>query len=375
MPFDAGLRQFPTEFLIYKTILMKRKTLFSLIAFLGGFGLSFACTGISFRAADSSWVVARTIEWGESELNSEYVIVPRGTRFVSYTPTGLNGAEFVSQYGIVGVSVVQKEFIAEGLNEAGLSAGLFYFPAYGKYPEFDAQKPKKYLADLQVVAWMLSQFATVDEVKAAIASVRITGLQGSATVHWRIADEEGNQVVLEIIDGKPVFYENTVGVLTNAPGFEWQVTNLNNYVNLYPGSAGIKTYGKAVVHPFGAGTGFLGLPGDVTPPSRFVRAFFYKQTAPRQPDGPATVVQCFHILNNFDIPIGTEFEEGKVPDLPSATQWTSATDITNRKFYYRSMYNSQIRCIDLTKIDFAKTPYVAKPLDARKAEPIVPVEG
>lgn len=352
---------------------MIRKILFSFIAFWGGFGAVFACTGISLKAADSSLVVARTIEWGESELHSEYVIVPRGTRFISYTPTGLNGVEFVARYGFAGISVVQKEFIAEGLNEAGLSAGLFYFPAYGKYPAFDAGNPRKYLADLQVAAWMLSRFATVDEVKAAIGSVKITALQGSATVHWRIADAEGNQAVLEIIDGKPVVYDNTVGVLTNAPDFKWQVTNLNNYVNLYPGSAEVKTYGKAELHPFGAGTGFLGLPGDVTPPSRFVRAFFYKQTAPMKADGEATVVQCFHILNNFDIPIGIEFEEGKAPDLPSATQWTSATDITNRKFYYRTMYNSQIRCMDLNAIDFARTPYVAKPLDSRKEEPMVSV--
>lgn len=329
-----------------------------------------ACTGISLKAADSSIVLARTIEWGESLLNSAYVVVPRNTSFTSFTPSGQNGLEFTSKYGFVGISVVQKEFVAEGLNEAGLSAGLFYFPAYGKYPDFDPRKTKHTLADLQVVSWILSQFASIDEVKAALPSVRITGLQGTATVHWRIGEPSGRQVVLEIINGEARFYENHVGVLTNAPGFEWQVTNLNNYVNLYPGSAGVIEAGKTVIHPFGAGSGFLGIPGDVTPPSRFVRAFFYKHTAPRLADGEKTAVQCFHILNNFDIPIGIEFEPEKVPDLPSATQWTSASDLTNLKFYFRTMYNSTIRCIDMKDIDFEKSAYTSQPLDISTSEPI-----
>ena len=94
------------------------------------------------------------------------------------------------------------------------------------------------LSDLQVVNWMLSQFATIDEVKAAIEGVKVVSLDKpgkSSTVHWRIGDAKGNQVVLEFVDGVPHFYENRVGVLTNSPDFPWQVTNLNNYVNLYPG--------------------------------------------------------------------------------------------------------------------------------------------
>lgn len=351
---------------------MKRKVLFLGAILIGSLcaGRLSACTGISLKALDGSIVVARTIEWGESELESRYVIVPRGTSFVSYTPSGMNGLKFSSRYGFAGISLVQKEFVAEGLNEAGLSAGLFYFPAYGRYPAFDSLKAGEYLADLQVVPWMLSCFATVEEVKAAIGSVKITALQGSATVHWRVADATGAQAVVEVIDGQVRVYDNPAGVLTNAPGFEWQLTNLNNYVNLYPGSASAKAYDGLLVHPFGAGSGLLGLPGDVTPPSRFVRAFFYKQTAPRRANGWETVKQCFHILNNFDIPIGIEFEAGKAPELPSATQWTAVADITGRKFYFKTMYNSRIRCMDLGKMNFEKTGFVVEPLDKEKEEPV-----
>ena len=119
------------------------------------------------------------------------------------------------------------------------------------------------------------------------------------------------------------------------------------------------------------GSGFLGMPGDVTPPSRFVRAAFYKASAPQYDSAQQTVMQCFQILNNFDIPIGIEFSSKETPtDIPSATQWTSAADIRNRTIYYRTMYNSTIRSIDLKEIDFGKVKYQAIPLDQSKEQPV-----
>ena len=176
--------------------------------------------------------------------------------------------------------------------------------------------------------------------------------------------------MLEIVDGQPHFYENKVGVLTNSPGFEWQVTNLNNYVNLYPGSAKAQLLGGVMVAPFGAGTGLLGIPGDVTPPSRFVRAAFFANTAPQPKTAFDAMTQAFHILNNFDIPIGVEHPIGEAPDIPSATQWTTATDMTNRRIYYRTAYNANIRCIDCLTIDFARVPYTYKPLDEVQRQPV-----
>ena len=160
-------------------------------------------------------------------------------------------------------------------------------------------------------------------------------------------------------------------MLTNSPDLEWHLTNLNNYVNLYPGSAPVQKLGAADLRSFGAGSGFLGIPGDVTPPSRFVRAAFYQATSPRRDTAHETVLQCFQILNNFDIPVGVEFPLGKVPcDIPSATQWTSATDMVNGAIYFRTMYDSEIRKIDLRTIDFAKVHYQAKPMDSVKSQPI-----
>ena len=338
---------------------------------LAGIFSGFACTGISLFAKDGGYVQARTIEWGDSYLPSEYVIIPRNLEQISYTPTGINGLKFQSKYGVVGLAIIQKEFIAEGLNEVGLSAGLFYFPHYGKYPEYDPQQNNQTLSDLQFVSWILSRVSTIDEVIEATKQIRITSLdkQGS-TVHWRIGEASGRQVVLEFINGIPHFYENKIGVLTNAPDFPWHITNLNNYVNLFPGNAPTQKIGDITIFPFGAGSGFLGIPGDVTPPSRFVRIAFYKATAPQLKTSEETIFQSFHILNNFDIPIGVEHPIGKAPNIPSATQWTSAIDLTQKKLYYKTSYNNNIRCINLNNIDFEKISYQSHPLDPKMQQPV-----
>ena len=179
--------------------------------------------------------------------------------------------------------------------------------------------------------------------------------------------------MLEIVDGEPRFFENPVGVLTNAPGFEWQLTNLNNYVNLYPGTAPDRDLGGFTLRPTGGNSGFLGLPGDATPPSRFVRAAFYRATAPQRATAFDAVLQCFHLLNNFDIPVGIEHPEGETPNIPSATQWTSVIDLTHGKVYYKTAYDNSIRCIDLHTVDFSKVRYAARPLDEVQRQPVVEV--
>ena len=117
-----------------------------------------ACTGITLTAKDSARIVARTIEWGGSELNSQYVVVPRGYVQHSYVPGyTLNGMKMVAQYGYVGLSVEQKEFVVEGLNEVGLSAGLFYFPGYGQYEAYNEEVKEQSVTDLQLISWILSR--------------------------------------------------------------------------------------------------------------------------------------------------------------------------------------------------------------------------
>ena len=345
-----------------------KNLLLGVAAMIGGIHASVACTGISLTAADGSYVQARTIEWAYGALKSEYVIIPRGEALQSYTPTGMNGMKFKARYGVVGLAVVEREFIAEGINEAGLSAGLFFFPRYGSYESYESVDNPRTLADLQVVQWMLTQCATIDEVKEAVKHVRIVALEKTAVVHWRIGDPSGRQVVMEIVDGNINFYENEVGVITNAPGYNWQVTNLENYVNLRPGSAQSYQLGGVTLEPNGGSTAMHGLPGDFTPPSRFVRAAFFRNTAPQRATGLDMVLEAFHLLNNFDVPIA--IENPAEHNLPSATQWTSAIDLSSRTVYYKTAYNSTIRSISLANIDFARAKYASYPLDVVQREPI-----
>lgn len=336
-----------------------------------------ACTGITIKPKDKSTIVARTIDWSRTEMNNLYTIVPRGRTMQSMLPNGkMDGLQFISLYGYVGLAVEEPEFVVDGTNEAGLSAALFYFPKYGKYQTYNDAEQDISLADLQVVSWILSRFSTIDQVKSAINDVRIINIDPTAsTVHWRITEPSGRQVVMEIIDGIPHFYENEIGVLTNSPGFQWQMTNLNNYVNLRPGNADSEQFGPIKLQPFGSGSGFLGLPGDFTPPSRFVRAAFFETYSARPETALDGIEQAFHILNNFDVPLGVQFSVKDIPnDMPSATQWTIATDLTNRVIYYHTMYNRTIRSIDMKSIDFATVPFQYHPLDTAKKQTIIPVQ-
>ena len=169
--------------------------------------------------------------------------------------------------------------------------------------------------------------------------------------------------------GERHFYENNLGVFTNSPDFPWHQSNLNNYIHLSGGETPDKTVGDAHLFSLGGGTNLVGLPGDLTPPSRLVRAFFFLHSAPTPKDTYAAVTQAFHILNNFDLPIGAEYAPGQtIPDMPSATQWTAVSDVTHPACYYRTMYNSAIRKVDLTKIDFDKVPYTVADMDETPQE-------
>lgn len=337
--------------------------------------LSFACTGITLRTAKGNTVTARTIEWAASDMNSLYVVVPRGYTSQSMTPDGATGMRFKTKYGYVGLAVEQSDFVTEGLNEKGLSAGLFYFPEYGEYEPYSKENASRSMADLQLVSYILGTCATVDEVKEAVSGIKIHPIDPRAsTIHWRFTEESGRQIVLEIIDRKCIFYENELGVLTNSPSLDWHLTNLNNYINLNSGKISERQLGRLDMKAIGGGTGLLGLPGDFTPPSRFIRAAFFQCSAPVKENTDDTVIQAFHILNNFDIPVGSQYAPGEQqPEIPSATQYTAASDLIGRKIYWRTMHNSNIRCIDLSAIDFSKAKFVCRPLDDSPREKIVMV--
>jgi choloylglycine hydrolase len=331
-----------------------------------------SCTGITLKSADGANIVARTVEWANGESPSDYIIVPRGHEQQSMSPDGTrDGMKYSAFYGYVGLA--SEDYVIEGLNEAGLSAGLFYFPKFGSYPKYNPDDKNVTISDTEFVAWILGNFAVVDDVIAALSNINVVSTDPRAqTLHWRVADKSGRQIVIEYINGIPTIHENKLGVLTNSPAYDWHITNLDNYINLHSGSVSEHSFGNISVAPLGHGTGLLGIPGDYTPPSRFVRVAFYQTSAPIMDTAQKTIEQAFVILQAMTIPIGAQFEKTqKVPEIPSATQWTSVTDMTNGNLYYTTMYNPTIRRLNLNGIDFSNVAYQIHPLDESKVRPIV----
>lgn len=355
---------------------MFRKGLLTGFACCALFGAGFsskalACTGITLRAQDQTYVVARSIEWGASRLDSRFIVSGRGRSVQTQTAYG-SGMQYDAKYGYVGVRIFKDAYVVEGVNEKGLSAGLFFFPGYGGYPDYRADKRNRTISDMEFVGWILSNFSSVEEVKETAPSIRLAAAIAEAgTLHYRAADASGKQIVIEVIDGVMKIHDNPLGVLTNSPDFTWQMTNLNNYLNLRTGTAQPVDWNNIKLSQFGMGAGLLGLPGDISPSSRFVRAAFLQSTAPTLKGAHEAVVYGFTILNSFDIPIGLELaDKSEKTELMSATQWTSATDTTHRVFYYRTSTNPRLRSIDLKQIDFSRPRFDSLPLEEDNTVPI-----
>ena len=317
-----------------------------------------ACTGIFLKATDGTAVHARTLEFA-IELDSEVLVVPRGFARSGDTPDGKRGLQWTTKYASVGANGAGLPYIFDGLNEKGLAVGLFYFPDSAGYMPYTAADAAKTLAPWQIGSWLLETVATVEEARTAIAGIVAPAVVLKAwgfapPVHYIVHDAAGNSIVIEYLGGKLTVSDNPLGVITNSPSFDWHMTNLRNYLNFSIYNAPPVMLGKVKLEPIGQGSGMLGMPGDFTPPSRFVRAVAFSQSILPAATGGEAVLEAFHILNNFDIPRGAARDEKKDAHgnvVADYTLWTSANDLKARRFYIRTYANSQIRSIDLMKMN------------------------
>jgi choloylglycine hydrolase len=325
-----------------------------------------ACTGIRLLAADGSVVYARTMEFG-FDLHSGAIIIPRQFALTGTTSSGRAGMEWKSKYALVGLNGEGLTLIADGVNEAGLAGGIFLFPGYAQFQEISAADEAKSIAPWEVVTWALSNFATVDEVREGLAGIKVGNVEFAAwkavpPVHFVIHDASGKSLVIEYVGGKLNLYDNLIGVITNSPEFSWHLTNLRNYINLSPRNVLTSTVDGEQFSPLGQGSGMYGLPGDFTPPSRFVRAAALSQSAIPGATGEAAVQQAFHVLDSFDIPLGAVRSAAAVETPRDFTQWTSASDTKNRSFYFHSHDNRRVRRVDLMQADLNAAKVVSIPL-------------
>ena len=203
----------------------------------------------------------------------------------------------------------------------------------------------------------MTHFADVDEVRAALPKVTVwPGIlpelgKTPVPLHFIVTDKSGKSLVIEYVGGRLNVYDNPLGVITNSPTFDWHLTNLRNYVNLSANNvAPVKLQGISL-YPTGEGSGMLGLPGDITPPSRFIRAVAFTQAALPMANGHDAARQAFRLLNSFYITRGMSraIEDGK-PSYDH-TQWMDACDLKNLKFYFATYEDLVPKMVDFKKLD------------------------
>ncbi|QAY97027.1 choloylglycine hydrolase [Methylovirgula ligni] len=333
-----------------------------------------ACTSFVIRTQSGGIVYGRTMEFG-FDLKSAALLIPRHLALASTGADGKPGAmKWTSKYAAVGLNGVGDPILVDGLNEKGLAGGILYFPGYAGYADASKTDPAKSLAPWDFLTWALTNFATVAEVKAALSGIAVVGIKEihlgfAPPVHYTLHDASGGSLVIEPIDGTLKVYDNPFGVMTNSPPFDWQVTNLRNYVKISPVNAPPLQIGGQTVASFGQGSGLLGIPGDPTPPSRFVRALGYAASAERQPDGIASVRAAEHILNNFDIPKGWIRPDSGGESEWEFTEWSAVADLTNLVYYVKAYDDQVLRSIDLKTQNLDAPAIVSAPLVPRPEAP------
>lgn len=338
-----------------------------------------ACTSFLLKTKDGGIVYGRTLEWGMFDLKSNLVMVPRRLSNVSDLGGGRKGIAWKNKYGYIAINALDLPLYMDGMNETGLIVGELYMPGFSEFQSFKAGEESSTISDVELSGYILAQFATVEEVRSALPKLRVISnpqteksFGAPVTLHLVVTDSSGSSVVIEYLKGQLHIYDNTVGVMTNSPSYDWHILNLRNYARLSPYAPAPGDTEVAGVNftPFGGGAGMSGLPGDFTPPSRFVRAFFYVQSSLPLDDVDAAINQASRIVNNFDIPKGI-LREGTADNFQLGyTQWSVIGDIKNKRYYWWTEWNRQMRMVDLSKISFEGSKPVVIALDKVRAQNI-----
>jgi choloylglycine hydrolase len=346
-------------------------------AFLGIFGwaTTFGCTSFELTSQDHTVLMTRTMEFA-MDLNSNVRTYPRGHFFDMTTASGKPGLSWTSKYGYLYLDNFGVNTPIEGMNEAGLSFEGLLFPT--KDMQYQTAPPfanKHNLPYIHLGDWILGNFDSVDQLKKVLNHVYVTAVlvpQFGTTVfpiHFFVHDASGKGIVIEYVNGKLNIYDDAVGVLTNAPSYDWQIKNVANYINLSPYTAQPIVIGKMVFESSGQGSGMRGVPGDISPPSRFIKILALKTTALPTQNITDTLNLAQHIINNVDIPLGyVRAKQANAPDANELTQWVVFEDLTHKVFYYRTYTDLALHKIDLNKINFAAhAPMLKMPLNPDNA--------
>lgn len=339
---------------------MKRFTFYALailVVLVSARGESRACTETRIMSKDGACVIGRSMEFAQ-EVNSNVIVQPRGQDRVSGLPENKEGMKWTSKYGVLYLDGFGLDIAVDGLNEKGLAVGALYFPDAAVYQEVEPGNESKAVSSIDLPLYILQNFATVDEVREAIPDVTVWGARIEALgnivvpVHWSVYQPDGKGIIIEYTkDGLSVY--DSIGVMTNSPKYSWHLTNMRNFVGLNAENAKPVVIDGISFAATGQGSGLMSIPGDPTPPARFIRAGAMAYLANKVDTAEQAVNLAVHVLNTVDIPLGTirNFENGEV--YHDYTQWIVARDLTNRIFYFRTYDNMNLRVVDLKKFDLS----------------------
>lgn len=300
------------------------------------------CTSISFC---DRGLYGRNLDL-EYHFGEQVVITPRDHRFTFHHREPLP-----HHHALIGMASVAGDtpLYAEAANEKGLYMAGLYFPGNAVY--FEEPDPAALnLAPYELIPLVLGSCATAAEARALLANVRLVAIPFApgyplAALHWQVAGPDGSFVMEPMADGLH-FYEDVAGVLTNNPPYPYQQMNLNNYRHLSPRTPE-NTFAPALdLTVYGQGLGGLGLPGDASPQSRFVKAAFLRQNADFPQDRPGQVSQFFHLLDAVSMVRGSVITpEGRCDE----TTYSCCCDTREGVYYYKTYHSGCLHAVRLTQ--------------------------
>jgi choloylglycine hydrolase len=313
------------------------------------------CTAATYKTKD--FYFGRTLDY-EFSYGDQVTITPRNYQF--------NFRELPSQnthYSIIGMAYVTENYplYYDAVNEKGLGIAGLNFVGNAYY--CDKIEGKDNVAQFELIPWILSQCATVAETKTLLKNINITNTTFNkklplAQLHWIIADSN-EAITLEAVKDGIKIYDNPVGVLTNNPPFDKQMFALNNYMHLSPKSPKNSFSESLNLETYSRGMGALGLPGDLSSQSRFVKVAYVKMNSVSKSDESSSVSQFFHILNSVDQQRGCcDVGNGKY----EITIYTSCCNASKGIFYYTTYDNHQITAIDMNRENLESDKLICYPL-------------
>ena len=313
------------------------------------------CTAISFTTKDHYFGRNLDLEYSYIET---VTITPRNYPLLFRKKESLN-----THYAMIGIAYVHNGYplYYDATNEMGLSMAGLNFPRNADYKPEMLEKDN--ITPFEFIPWILGQCSTVKDAKVLLDKINLLEEHYNnklplSPLHWMISDRESSITVESVKDGLKI-YENPVGVLTNNPTFDMQLFHLNNYMNLSPQKPENRFSNKVKLTRYSNGMGALGMPGDWSSQSRFVKTAFTKLNSVCGTSEEESVSQFFHILGSV------EHQRGCVDmgnNLYEITLYSSCCNTDKGIYYYRTYENSQITAVDMFRENLDKNKVITYPL-------------